>query len=346
LDIVLDYEMLNGSQADGRQVAKALFKTFPRVSVYGGTPAVNESGVAFPEAVLVWNGLGFNWKGAIAAIPEDDEGGRFQRQTDRIPFRSEQLDADTEFEKLIELEAQGVIRWDFTPLEELAQAAAEDDDEKELEEVATRHFSAKTLKLLPFLMDYFRKTRSWPRPMLRIEFEQTYFCYGGSIVKLGRPYIPIDMLDEVATSGILVMPHITARGPNGIMKIERGDKHPLVTASVGVMGYCVICENGEPDIAGRVDSDYRMAHRFYPKEIDIFTTKRKAAARARLYTKDGDGLYDVRELNSSDVLSLLSQLDIVWINDQEHALTMPGSRIVETKTVSSAADILDALRKR
>jgi hypothetical protein len=134
LDLVLNYKVVEGSDPNGRRAGQALFKSLPDVRVYGGTPTENESGVAFSEAVLVWQGQEFDWKGVIASIPKGAGTERFSRSTDRIPFRTEQLAVDLEkLSEIAEMEAQGRIQWTFTPISELVAATPDGDEELNLE---------------------------------------------------------------------------------------------------------------------------------------------------------------------------------------------------------------------
>lgn len=44
---------------------------------------------------------------------------------------------------------------------------------------------------------------------------------------MGNPYVPIHWLDQLDVFELVIAPHISRRGPNGIWSIARGGNHPL-----------------------------------------------------------------------------------------------------------------------
>ena len=286
LDLVLDYRIKQGGNVGGRRAAQALFKSLPDVRVYGGTPEKNESGVAFPEAVLVWQGKEFNWRNAISGIDENPLAERFSRSTDRIPFRTEQLAVEVgDLEKITSMEANGTISWTFIPVTDVEMAQPLSDEELNLERLQKYNAGQKTLKLLPYLLGYFRKYGGSPTPALRTDFESSEFGIGGAKVLLGRPYPCVRLLNEITIAQLILLPHLCARGPNGFWTIRRGSNHPLVMDAANISAYHLIDENAEPPIfnmSSPKDWSDSSLH-CYAKGLDLFTTKRKAVgARLKL----------------------------------------------------------------
>lgn len=226
LDLVLEYKILEGRDPGGARVGRGLLGKFPDVRVYGGTPPNNESGVEFPEAVLIWQGQGSDWQAAIGAILVVGGGGRFSRPADSVPFRSEQLGVDVEeLEKIAKMEADRLIQWRFIPLDHLKLIEPQSEDELELVRLFGISAGQKSQKLLPYILAYFRSCVDPLRRQLRDDFKSTEFAMGGTKVVLGRPRLRLDLLEDVRVSEVVVMPHISVRGPNGIWSIQRGRAH-------------------------------------------------------------------------------------------------------------------------
>ncbi|VTU44197.1 MULTISPECIES: hypothetical protein [unclassified Variovorax] len=116
LDLVAECKTLDGMQPFPAVIKKNFFGPVPSVSLYCGTPQDNTSGVAFADAVLVWE-QGLDWQAAIKAIPKVANAGRFWRETDEIPVRLQQTTLDWAILKgLLELERDGKLTWKFVPL--------------------------------------------------------------------------------------------------------------------------------------------------------------------------------------------------------------------------------------
>ena len=65
------------------------------------------------------------------------------------------------------------------------------------------------------------------------------------------PSLDIGMLDKVATSALVIVPHKTTRGPNGLWIIRRGPQHPLVKFFAPLSIYVAVAEDGFPSVKFR-----------------------------------------------------------------------------------------------
>lgn len=350
LDLVLEYEKTSGYAPPRRRACAALVGRRPDVRVYVGTPEENESGVSFNEAIAIWSRNGTNWREAIASIKENPEAGRFSRPTDRIPLRTEQLDADVDqLKAIVEMEEKGLIAWDYTPLSELAAVSPEGEEELNLERLLNIDAGTKTRALLPYLLAYFRQFGGWPKPLLRTTFENTQFGIGGARVILGQPHIPIHILDDVTTSELVLMPHVTARGPNGIWRLRRGSEHPLEKQGTCLRPlYYLVDEDAEPaitNIVARESWRYSPAHAC-TKALDMFSSKKKANDWARTLAADEIGNYQVKQVGGKDLLQVLAHLDLVLLPDTELALTQSGCWAVEVDRPSTTEELMARLTRR
>jgi len=348
LDLILEFKLEHGRMPEGRRVGIALFNSLPDVRIYAGTPEKNESGIEFNEAKLVWQGLGFDWKRAIASIPQNDDVSRFARPSHRVPFRVEQLSANVEqLDEIVELEASRLIRWDFTPLSALAPSEQPDGDEELNLARLIGYGGLKAKKLLPYLVAYFRQYEGWPKPLLRSKFESTNFRIGGASVLIGRPTIPVHQLDVLTTSEIILVPYPTARGPNGIWRIRRGENHPLAIAAAHLRScYCLVDDEEEPNIFHMLSPTDLMGpspHSF-ATTLDLFFSRRKASAYAKTLQKDGVGKFRVIEMNGLPLLDLLSHLDLVSMEDgDEIALTPLGKITIGVDKLTTTDEVIALL---
>jgi hypothetical protein len=350
LDLILEYKVLNGADPGGAKAGRALLKRFPDVRVYCGTPEENTSGVNFEEAILVWRGRGFRSEEAIASVKEDVTAKRFARPTDQIPFRSEQLFADIErLKEIVALEKAGIIRWTFRPLTDLEPVTVlAGEDENELVRISQFRCGEKTRKLIPYIVAYFRQPERWPKPLLRHGLENNVGRVGGARILVGRPYIPTDELDKVTTSELVLIPHITSRGPNGIWTIHRGENHPLVSMSRAIGAFTIEDDPGEPAIVSLVSDPawFGCPSHTHAKALDIFKNKKAAAQWARELNKDEQFKVDVAEISGKRLLDLLSNLDVLLTENGEIALTHLGVVSTEAERISTSDEVLQLLKKK
>lgn len=346
LDLVAELHLIDGALPDGKKAARALFNSPKDIRLYVGTPDMNESGVAFSEAVLIWQTTGYCWSDAIVGITVDNTAKRFDRQINRIPFRPEQLYCELEqLEEIVDLEKRKIISWKFTELDEVVPAEPSTEDERELIRVMTYKCGQKTRKLLPQILSYLQEQNLWPRPFLRADIEKATFKYGGAKVLIGYPTVPLTMLNSITTSQIIIVPHYSSRGPNGFWLIERGENHPLARACKSLKTYCLVTEDREPCIFSRLNpssSDFMMSWTS-ARSMDLFTSKRLAQIDAKELGQDFDEIINIRELTPNELLTCLSQVDVACVNNRDYALTFLGKVATEVDQVCATENIFKIL---
>jgi hypothetical protein len=63
------------------------------------------------------------------------------------------------------------------------------------------------------------------------------FRCGGAQVFVGRPPVKVELLHDLSCSSIVIAPHLSRRGPNGLWILSRGANHPLEQAFRGTRAY-------------------------------------------------------------------------------------------------------------
>jgi hypothetical protein len=313
--------------------------------MHTGTPPENTSGVPFPEAVLIWSGPGCDWHAAIAAIIPDPQAGHYRRPTDRIPLRPEQMRCDIlDLKHLLKLQSQKIVRWNFVPIGAAAAVVSFSKDELEFYEAVDWDCGLKTRKLFPYLVSYLR-ARGWTNPYLRAQFNPSSFGIGGAKLLVGHPPVPYSDLNQLATSELVIVPHISSRGPNGFWRIERGEKHHLMLAVSQLRVYGLFSEDGQPAFNFLIDQNIDG----YPPDsctargVDLFTSEATARDWANDCVEDGEPALSVKEMTARELLRCLSSVDVALINMMDFAVTHRGAVALGIKDIAPDQDLLAAL---
>lgn len=334
-----DLDLVIGLQNKGvipstRVWAKTFFGSPSLVRYYPGNPCENASGVAFPEAILIWSGPECDWKAAIDAIKPDIHAGRAARETDAIPLRDEQLRTyDDEYHEAVDMQRDGLWEWEFVeigkqmltpiPSEEVAE------DERYLMRCASM-MGRKSQELIPAIIKLMREQEpsgSWSSA----DSHRSKFRCGSSEVHLGRPALPIDFFDYSPwVRQLILIPHISARGPNGAWIIRRGPEHPARKALVGKYAYYLM-SSGHPDTITYCDHSKHWA----PTAIELLETHEEAQDLAAQFA-DEDDLEEpeIGRAEGPELLALIGLVDIVEIGGKQLAMTYSGSSYLEKERIT------------
>jgi len=271
LDLVLDAVSLKGGLPYPRDIARKFFGATPRVAFYTGTPDQNSSGVAFPEAKLIWSPGQPDWRSAIDSIAENSEASHFERPSDDLPLTPEQMRGNIQHvETLLRSRDEGILHWyhidfpgDYRQQPEIPAQCVETFNRYLRSGKATRHALAHFLAAsdgYPWMDDGLSKY--W--------LERTGFRMGGTLIHVGTPELPYAPLENAVTSRLVLVPHLTARGPNRAWVIERGKNHPLVRQAEKRIAY-TITYSGKPEMI--------MEHSEWNQEtpiLELFTSRAAA----------------------------------------------------------------------
>ncbi|WP_335944478.1 hypothetical protein [Pseudomonas sp. G166] len=330
-----DLDMVIGVQTKGalpstRVWARSFFGAPSLVRYYPGDPTENASGVPFSEAVLIWSGIGCDWKAAMASIKPDPNAGRASRETDAIPLRDEQLRTyNDEYHAAVDMQRDGLWEWEFVEIRKQvliptpSEAAAE--DEKYFARCAPL-MGRKSRELIPAIIKLMREREpfgSWSSA----NSHRSEFRCGGSHLHLGRPALPIRFFDYTPWAHQLILvPHISARGPNGAWIIRRGPEHPDRKALEGKHAYYLMT-SGQPDTI----TYFGPSIYWPPTGIELLGSRDEAQELAAEFTDEDD--FEAPEIGRAegmDLLSLFGLVDIVEVSGEQLALTYPGSSYLET----------------
>lgn len=233
LDIVL--ELHPDSRDPGTNaLSRTFFGSLPYVRYYVGDPGKNTSGVPFSEAIKIWSGPRSDWAASIDSIKLDPGAGRAERATDVIPLRLEQLSANSDdLDELVKQYDERLVEWTFIPFDDLLTRPLAEAETLERDEALLRHaerWGKKSQHLVPAisrLMSTAEPDGLWDSSR---HWHATLKC-GSSHLFLGKPSVVTRYLTGHAdVRQLVLMPHISARGPNGAWIIRRGPQHPDVIA--------------------------------------------------------------------------------------------------------------------
>ncbi|MBT2339495.1 MULTISPECIES: hypothetical protein [Pseudomonas] len=327
LDLVIGVQT-KGALPTTRVWARAFFGAPSLVRYYPGNPIENASGVPFPEAVLIWSGPGCDWKAAITSIRSDPSAGRAARETDVLPLRDEQLRTyNNEYHEAVDMQRDGLWEWEFIEIgkEMLAPLPAEDDAEdvayfKRCKPMMGR----KSQELVPAIIKLMREHEpagSWSSP----NSHWSSFRCGGSEIYLGRPALPINFFDYAPwVRQLILIPHISARGPNGAWVIRRGPEHPQRKALEGKQAYYLTTSARPSKIIYSDRSKY-----WSPEGIELFETREEAQDLADQLADEDFEEQEATRAEGFDLLALFGLVDIVEIGSEQLAMTHKGALYLE-----------------
>lgn len=330
--------------------SSVMSKVFGRavdVRYYIGTPEKNSSGVPFSEAALLWDGK-TDWRNAIASIKEDPSAQRFDRETDVIPLRSEQLYHGSDvLEDIVRLKNEGVLDWRFLPFEAVPDPGPLTEIEERIIRVADGRWGKRTQQLIPYVLSYLRQRASQSNWETGIG-NSTEFTVAGVWVGMGRPWVPYKKLDELECSRIALIPHFSRRGPNGLWEIRRGPQHPIEVAFSLVGAYVLAQSDRQPNIIVHVSQNGWSEGNL----IELYARKEDAQTAAEEWAEDfpdEELRLAPQYLQGSDLLDVISLADILDVADPAGELstlylTDRGMRALDAEPDEKVATTNDVIR--
>ena len=260
----------------------------------------------------------------------------------QIPFRSQQLRCEPQdLEHLLWLHGRDIVRWQFTPFGDLTGLDPLSEDEQDFSDVARGHCAKKTQRLIPYVIAYLR-TMGWNKPYLRSDFNSTCFGIGGALVSMGRPLASTHELDWLTASDLLLIPHISRAGPNGVWHIERGDQHPFVLAAGKLKLWTLANSAGQPEffyhLAKGDPVDCSSA-----RGVDLFTSLTGALDWIEQGKEDGEPVSIPVKLAPRDLLSCLARADVASIDLRDFAVSHRGMVALGCDETVASGTLLDAI---
>jgi len=324
-----------------RKLGKQLFKSPSDVRFYWGTPEESTAGIVFEEAVLIWQAeIVMDWQTAIHNIKPNSQAGHFFRVTDEIPLRMEQLSVHLQqVESLVSLQSNSVLTWHFEPflLENLSQPHTA--DEIMFYKAVQRNGGQKTQKLIPHLFYLLgqKKISEWER--WEYPLQKTQFRHGGSDVFVGQPTVPVWQLDSLSTFEVVVVPHISKRGPNGAWIIRRGDNHPTCKELEACHLFFLTDESGRLPVERYENTDTGHEGGI----LMVFKSEASAQEEIGSYQGGDDKLFFVKKISTHSLLRMLSFSDVLRVDYEEYALTPAGKLVLESDEILSNEEVIKVL---
>jgi hypothetical protein len=324
LDLVAEI-MYEGGFAPARSLVSRTILGNPKdVRLYLGTPDKNSAEVAFPEARVVWSAKNPDWNNAIDAILPDPDAIRYPRRYDLLPVRHEQIPNCPLrlLDEIVDLYEKGIITWEWIPKEEIHMRMEDWSDEAVKFFKRLHHFSGKksqeAMQFVIEILDSFNKGGRWQSHLS----ERSRFRYEGTEIFVGRPVLNLDLLDSFSCSQLLVAPHISRRGPNGIWIIKRGNNHPIEQAFNGRGAYYLTSKQSPWSI-------HEMAGHRNIRTLDLFTSRMAATRHAEEEMKDAEMDSEIIDLevayaSGTDLLRIISCHDVIDIDSVRHIISSDG----------------------
>lgn len=329
LDLVLEYQRVEGTHPAPRTMTTTFFGVLPYVSYYFGKPESSTSGVVFPDTIPIWAEPSCDWRAAIDSIKPVHSTGRAARETDSIPLRPEQLYMEPErLQELAAQERKGLLDWEFvefTPAD-LDPVPAEEVSERDRKLLrAAPMMGKKSQALIPAvirLMARYDPLGVWD---LSDSYRVKFSC-GATALHLGRPALPYNPFgDEPTIKQYALIPHISRKGPNGAWIIRRGPNHPDTQALANRHAY-YLGSPGSPETVA-----YRGLNKIWPTQmLELFSTHEEAKEFAAMLDEGSESPSTaISRAEGLDLISLFALVDVVEVGDYQLAITHAGAAYFE-----------------
>jgi hypothetical protein len=336
LDIVVAIE---GNKLVPRStVSRLVVKGAAHVQMHLGTPEDNSSFAKFAEAQLVWSPERPDVFANLADIRPDPLAGRFNRPTDSLPLRLEQVrlyDLGDAEQAVTDIRKKRLSSaWIALP--ELTVAESSWSEElRHIHRCLSFDAGRKTKELLPIAMQYLCDREPFQGRFRSLD--RASFKYGASSVFLGRPPLYTRELEKVDVAALVLIPHRSHRGPNGVWVLRRGPKHAAVQEFAGIELWTIAKADG------RIAPVYRYEDDRCVLNVELFTS----AERARKFKKEvfqpGDAGV-LRALTDRQVLEEACIGDCVTVDDEMIALTDAALAACDGPVVRGPSEVAAAIR--
>lgn len=231
LDLVVQYVQKEGSPIPKDIMKQIIVKRAKNVRVYLGTPQENTSGIPFPNPKLMWSCDQDDWEKNIRAVKEVPSTTCQVRRTDDLPLRGEQVRMGwgEDLTLLLDLRDQGIISWEWIESDSLILSPSTWHPKTQRQwKILQRLSGASTGQALGMVLHWLESKGLNPEqdfPLLRLSSAE--FIVDETFIRIGRPRASVEALNKKSCARLVLVPHRTRRGPNGLWVIKRGPNHPL-----------------------------------------------------------------------------------------------------------------------
>lgn|SRR5262245_11034115 len=169
--------------------------------------------------------------------------------------------------------------------------------------------------------------------------DKSRFRFGGAQILVGKPRVEVELLDRLFCSSVVIAPHLSRRGPNGLWILSRAANHPLEQAFHSRKLY-YLRDQGCPNVIVEIDG-WRTAY-----SLELFRSREFAEERA-IEEKDAFGAdLDVSAATGSDLLGLIAAVDVIDIYDigiSRFPISIDGTIFCGEAQLASADALLAAI---
>jgi len=225
-------------------------------------------------------------------------------------------------------EKEGLLEWEFVGI------TAADLEPVPLEEIS--HRDKKLLRIAPMMA---KKSQVLVPAIIRLmnkherfgiwESSDSYrakLSCGATALHVGRPVLPYNAFDnDPIVKQYVLIPHISAKGPNGAWIIRRGPNHPDAQALANRHAF-YLGSPGSPETVA-----YRDLNRISSTEmLELFNTHDEAKEFAAMLDEGNESPEtEISSAEGLDLISLFALVDVVEIGDQQLAITRAGAAYFE-----------------
>lgn len=341
LDLIIDLGSEEPALFWTSKISRTVIGRAPDVRFYVGTPENNSSGIAFPEAELIWSPTLPDWQSAISNIIADPSATRYARRNDAVPLRPEQfyIHDDTTLDQLLDLKDSRVIDWKWVPADEIKVKPRKwSNDAVKFAKHIQSHRGKKTQAVMQLVIEHFEKRKgyiTWQRDWN----DNGWFRFGGALVFVGRPPVRVELLNNLFCSSIVIAPHLSRRGPNGLWILSRDINHPLEQAFLKTKAYYL--KNQRAPAISVVCNDWRSA-----QSLDIFRSRKQAERYANEEKAEFDTELDIYMAAGSDLLKLIADVDIIDTVKAWFPISEEGRRLCDESQVASVETVLALFKSK
>ncbi|MNZ15156.1 hypothetical protein D3C78_320980 [compost metagenome] len=254
-----------------------------------------------------------------------------------VPLRGEQLRTyGDEILTVAGLLNEGLLESEFVPFDSEMLSSLPDGDVHETEKHRFVRLGKKSRELLPALVRLM--SRQEPLGEWSCQDVTTLRC-GGSLIRLGRPELDVGCFEKVpAIRQLALIPHYSARGPNGAWLLRRGPTHPDVVAIANRHAFLSIT-NGGPDLVNAC-SNYWSSVRI----LELDESEEEAKKRLAGWQDPDDEPSKIIQMKGRELLELICGVDVIEVGDQQLAVNWAGRSYLEQEHAAAALpEIIAAL---
>jgi hypothetical protein len=331
-----------------RQARRSLLGSLPHVEIFerawvesvekGHASEGLSATVSMTNAIQIY-GDGIDWRAAIAAIVPVDDAGHHPRAHDCLPLRLTQTGMDLRAaELLVEQHAAGLLTWEFAEIRqrETADSPQLTPAERAWLKRRFRSCGQKAREVLPGALIALRSLRA----QAAWDLVEPHVNKHSIDLRIGAGCVDLRTFGSLKVRAIALVPHWSARGPNGVWIVRRGAQHRHVLAMKDASAFV----NWPPFVTD--DGDGSMLAVQYDC-VELYSSRASAADNSA----DGgeDATPEIRELTGTALLDVIIGADVVEVDQIVYAtgIAHPVEKGVYGEPMSPAVleDVLEALTR-